>query len=289
MLFINLCTVITSPHSLLSFSVVRCISFSLSSYVRFSNSGTILVAILCILSNFNTFFLDKLCFRLVVGVRSWPETHRAYLSTWAITCHSNNLFSDSAGADVAIMGRGKMQRCHLHSIPEEGALPSPLAEHSTGKLGGFFLIQWSWSRWESDLCWKLTWMRHSNYFADEGVWLFGWQESDDDEISHLEWETVRVRFLKAGTLERLVESLASDTGELESTFVNVFLATYRTFSSTRQVLNLIIDRYLALQAVASSSSSSSLSSKCNKKVNVPPHLCEDHMKWVGSCFQADTH
>lgn len=106
------------------------------------------------------------------------------------------------------------------------------------------------------------------------------QENDDDEISHLEWETVRVRFLKAGTLERLVESLASDTGELESTFVNVFLATYRTFSTTSQVLNLIIDRYLALQADASSASSpsSSPSSNCNKKINVPPHLREDHMK-----------
>lgn len=52
------------------------------------------------------------------------------------------------------------------------------------------------------------------------------QESDD-EISHLEWETVRVRFVKAGTVERLVEALATDDGELESTYVNVFLATYR--------------------------------------------------------------
>lgn len=122
-------------------------------------------------------------------------------------------------------------------------------------------------------------MRRHHSFVNEDVWFVIWQESDDDEISHLEWETVRVRFLKAGTLERLVESLASDTGELESTFVNVFLATYRTFSSTRQVLNLIIDRYLALQAVASSSSSSSSQSpNCNKKINVPPHLCEDHMK-----------
>ncbi|XP_071545611.1 ral guanine nucleotide dissociation stimulator-like 1 isoform X2 [Panulirus ornatus] len=91
------------------------------------------------------------------------------------------------------------------------------------------------------------------------------QESDDDEISHLEWETVRVRFLKAGTLEKLIESLASDTGELESTFVNVFLATYRTFSSTKQVLNLILDRYLALDS-------------SNNKINVAPHLREDHKK-----------
>ncbi|KAI8428108.1 hypothetical protein MSG28_002373 [Choristoneura fumiferana] len=56
----------------------------------------------------------------------------------------------------------------------------------------------------------------------------GYRAESDDEISHLEWETVRVRFVKAGTVERLVEALATDDGELESTYVNVFLATYRT-------------------------------------------------------------
>ncbi|XP_067002658.2 ral guanine nucleotide dissociation stimulator-like 1 [Anabrus simplex] len=65
----------------------------------------------------------------------------------------------------------------------------------------------------------------------------------DDEISHLEWETVRVRFVKAGTLEKLVESLATDDGELESTYINVFLTTYRTFATTKQVLSLLLDRY----------------------------------------------
>ena len=44
-LFINSYIVIKFPLSLLLFSVVRCISFNLSSYVRFSNSSTILVAI----------------------------------------------------------------------------------------------------------------------------------------------------------------------------------------------------------------------------------------------------
>jgi len=68
----------------------------------------------------------------------------------------------------------------------------------------------------------------------------------DDDISHLEWETVRVKLIKAGTLEKLVESLASDSGELESTYVNVFLATYRTFSTATQVLSLISDRYREL-------------------------------------------
>lgn len=71
------------------------------------------------------------------------------------------------------------------------------------------------------------------------------QDSEDD-ISHLEWETVRVRLIKAGTLEKLVESLASDTGELESTYVNIFLATYRTFSNATQVFGLIAKRYIDL-------------------------------------------
>lgn len=67
-------------------------------------------------------------------------------------------------------------------------------------------------------------------------------QDSEDEISHLEWETVRVRFIKAGTLQRLVESLATDDGELESTYINIFLATYRTFATPKQVLSLLLDR-----------------------------------------------
>ncbi|XP_039765083.1 ral guanine nucleotide dissociation stimulator isoform X2 [Pararge aegeria] len=70
----------------------------------------------------------------------------------------------------------------------------------------------------------------------------------DDEISHLEWETVRVRFVKAGTVERLVEALATDDGELECTYVNVFLATYRSFAECSRVLDLLLRRYEALAA-----------------------------------------
>jgi ral guanine nucleotide dissociation stimulator-like 1 len=64
----------------------------------------------------------------------------------------------------------------------------------------------------------------------------------------LEWETVRVRFVKAATLSRLVEALATDDGELESTFVNVFLTTYRTFAQPEQVLDLLLDRYESLHS-----------------------------------------
>ncbi|KAF4521268.1 hypothetical protein B566_EDAN008471 [Ephemera danica] len=70
--------------------------------------------------------------------------------------------------------------------------------------------------------------------------------AQEDKISHLEWETVRVRHVKAATLVKLVECLASDEGELETTYVNIFLATYRSFSTPSQVLGLLLDRYKQL-------------------------------------------
>ena len=97
-------------------------------------------------------------------------------------------------------------------------------------------------------------------------------QDSEDEISHLEWETVRVRLVKAGSLEKLVESLASDSGELESTYVNVFLATYRTFSTAHQVLTLITQRYQDLNQVSSASSSSTIA--------LPESVAQQHRKSV---------
>ncbi|GIX66729.1 ral guanine nucleotide dissociation stimulator-like 1 [Caerostris extrusa] len=64
-----------------------------------------------------------------------------------------------------------------------------------------------------------------------------------EQISHLEWETIRMKIIKAGTLEKLVESLTTDTGELESTYMNIFLSTYRSFASPNQVLSILLNRY----------------------------------------------
>lgn len=71
------------------------------------------------------------------------------------------------------------------------------------------------------------------------------QLEDDNakEFSHLMWETQKIRVIKAGTLEKLVESLVTIKGELDSTYVNVFLATFRTFATPKQVLDLLIDRF----------------------------------------------
>ncbi|XP_073986528.1 ral guanine nucleotide dissociation stimulator-like [Rhodnius prolixus] len=88
-------------------------------------------------------------------------------------------------------------------------------------------------------------------------------DDSNESISHLEWETVRVRLLKAGTLQRLVEALATDEGELESTYVNVFLATYRTFTTPHQVLTLLLDRYEQL---------------ANNELDLPEQVADQHCK-----------
>ena len=68
------------------------------------------------------------------------------------------------------------------------------------------------------------------------------EHSNKDEFSHLMWETQKTRVIKAGSPEKLVEFLYNK-GEMDSSYVNVFFATYRTFSSTQEVLDLLINRY----------------------------------------------
>lgn len=56
------------------------------------------------------------------------------------------------------------------------------------------------------------------------------------------YETCKVRTIKAGTLERLVEYMVSSFRGKDSTYVTIFLCTYRSFATTRQVLDLLLNR-----------------------------------------------
>ena len=40
-----------------------------------------------------------------------------------------------------------------------------------------------------------------------------------------------------------MEALSSDSGELDSTYVNTFLATYRSFGQPKDVLLTLLNRY----------------------------------------------
>ncbi|XP_070764405.1 ral guanine nucleotide dissociation stimulator-like 1 isoform X3 [Enoplosus armatus] len=56
-------------------------------------------------------------------------------------------------------------------------------------------------------------------------------------------ETCKIRSIRAGTLERLVETLLTAFGDNDLTYTSIFLSTYRAFASTHTVLQLLLDRY----------------------------------------------
>uniref|UniRef100_A0A8B9KKN4 Ral guanine nucleotide dissociation stimulator n=1 Tax=Astyanax mexicanus TaxID=7994 RepID=A0A8B9KKN4_ASTMX len=65
----------------------------------------------------------------------------------------------------------------------------------------------------------------------------------DSESALSLYETCKVRTIKAGTLERLVEYMVSAFRGNDSTYVTIFLCTYRSFATTKQVLDLLLNRY----------------------------------------------
>ncbi|XP_059514401.1 ral guanine nucleotide dissociation stimulator isoform X6 [Myotis daubentonii] len=56
------------------------------------------------------------------------------------------------------------------------------------------------------------------------------------------YETCKVRTVKAGTLEKLVEHLVPAFQGSDLSYVTIFLCTYRTFTTTQQVLDLLFKR-----------------------------------------------
>ncbi|KAM5259465.1 ral guanine nucleotide dissociation stimulator isoform 7-T7 [Hipposideros larvatus] len=68
------------------------------------------------------------------------------------------------------------------------------------------------------------------------------------------YETCKVRTVKAGTLEKLVEHLVPAFQSSDLSYVTIFLCTYRTFTTTQQVLDLLFkSRYGRCDALTASS------------------------------------
>lgn len=60
-------------------------------------------------------------------------------------------------------------------------------------------------------------------------------------LSFAQYHTVKVRRLKAATLERLVTHLL-DREQQEPDFTRIFLSTYRAFTSTSALIELLFQR-----------------------------------------------
>ncbi|XP_012862849.2 ral guanine nucleotide dissociation stimulator [Echinops telfairi] len=65
----------------------------------------------------------------------------------------------------------------------------------------------------------------------------------ENESSLNLYETCKVRAVKAGTLEKLVEHLVPAFQGSDLSYVTIFLCTYRAFATTQQVLDLLFKRY----------------------------------------------
>ncbi|XP_062310360.1 ral guanine nucleotide dissociation stimulator-like isoform X1 [Osmerus eperlanus] len=93
-----------------------------------------------------------------------------------------------------------------------------------------------------------------------------WLGVDTDSALSL-YETCKVRTIKAGTLERLVEYMVSAFRGKDSTYVTIFLCTYRSFASTKQVLDLLLNRYAKLQNKSTADGSRLLQEDCTERRN----------------------
>lgn len=60
------------------------------------------------------------------------------------------------------------------------------------------------------------------------------------------YETCKGRTIKAGTLEKLVEYMVSAFKGKDYTYVTIFLCTYRAFATTKQVLDMLLNRFAKL-------------------------------------------
>uniref|UniRef100_A0A914ZFC8 Ral guanine nucleotide dissociation stimulator-like 1 n=4 Tax=Parascaris univalens TaxID=6257 RepID=A0A914ZFC8_PARUN len=80
-------------------------------------------------------------------------------------------------------------------------------------------------------------------------------DTSDSTEDHLQWETIRERVIRAGSIEKLVECLIGGDGVMDSRHFNVFFATYRAFSNCPMVLDLLLNRFEAFDDESSVSGS----------------------------------
>ncbi|NWI75832.1 RGL1 protein, partial [Dryoscopus gambensis] len=84
--------------------------------------------------------------------------------------------------------------------------------------------------------------------ANKGARWLGVRDQLPPEHTVRQYETSKIRAIKAGTLEKLVENLLTAFGDADFSYISIFLATYRAFASPRAVLELLLDRFGALEA-----------------------------------------
>ncbi|XP_074078316.1 ral guanine nucleotide dissociation stimulator-like 1 isoform X1 [Macrotis lagotis] len=98
-----------------------------------------------------------------------------------------------------------------------------------------------------------------------------------------QYETCKIRTIKAGTLEKLVENLLTAFGDNDFTYISIFLSTYRGFASTKEVLELLLDRYGNLKSPNCEEDRSQNSSEC--KTVLRNAIASILRAWLDQCAE----
>ncbi|XP_004640482.1 ral guanine nucleotide dissociation stimulator isoform X2 [Octodon degus] len=125
--------------------------------------------------------------------------------------------------------------------PWPAPLPPPATESSTQEIGEELINGVIYS-----ISLRKVQLQHG---ASKGQ---RWLGCENESALSL-YETCKVRTVKAGTLEKLVEHLVPAFQGSDLSYVTVFLCTYRAFTTTQQVLDLLFKRYSRCDALTASS------------------------------------
>ena len=113
-------------------------------------------------------------------------------------------------------------------------------EISTSPSNGSETNNIRWSEIEEDGALYNTALKRVRYNS------FTSDDSTDGNVSFKQWETVKIKQIKAGTLEKLVEYLTPATmecNEFDPGFLLAFLCTYKSFATTCEVVELMLKRF----------------------------------------------
>ncbi|NXY82360.1 RGL1 protein, partial [Alcedo cyanopectus] len=120
--------------------------------------------------------------------------------------------------------------------------------------------------------------------ANKGArWL--WAEGDQLPPEHTvsQYETCKIRTIKAGTLQKLVENLLTAFGDNDFTYISIFLSTYRAFASTKDVLELLLDEYGNLETSSYEEYGIQNSSKSNNALRIA--ISSILRAWLDQCAE----
>ncbi len=72
--------------------------------------------------------------------------------------------------------------------------------------------------------------------------VYNQNSSQPQNLNGLVYSKIKIKQIKFGTIEKLVDCFTNDIGELDSNTTNTFLATYRTFTTIKNVLEVLFKK-----------------------------------------------